>query len=185
MRVFACAVLLIGCSKTVAFTGEQTLKVSAAPPAAPVAEQPRVELRDNRIVIHEKVQFEYDKATILPVSHSLLDQVVAVIQQNKHIKKLQVEGHASSEGDRAHNQKLSDERARSVRKYLVDKGIPADLLLAKGFGVDKPIADNASEAGREQNRRVEFNIIEQDVTQKRVEVDTVTGKEKVLEEKPI
>lgn len=185
VRLFACAAILIAaCSKPVAFRGDQTLKVTAAPPEAPVAaEQPRVELRDNRIVIHEKVQFEWNKATILPVSFGLLDQVAKVIKDNPHIKKLQVEGHASADGNARHNQQLSEARARSVMKYLVDKGIAQALLVHKGFGIDRPIADNATPDGREQNRRVEFNILDQDVTQRRVEIDK-SGNEKILEEKP-
>jgi outer membrane protein OmpA-like peptidoglycan-associated protein len=184
-RLFPCAALLVAaCSQPVAFRGEQTLKVSAAAPAAPVAtvEPPRVELRDNRIVIHEKVQFEWNQATILPVSFGLLDQVATVIKQNPHIKKLQVEGHASADGNARHNQQLSEDRARSVMKYLIDKGVAQSMLSSKGFGIDRPIADNESSQGREQNRRVEFNIVDQDVTQRRVEIDK-SGKEKVLEEK--
>lgn len=187
VRVFASVafVTLIGCAKPVVFRGEQTLNISAAAPVeAAAVEPPRVELRDNKIVIREKVQFEYDRATILPASFGLLDQVAQVIKDNPHIKKLQVEGHASAEGDVKHNKVLSDQRARSVRQYLVKKGIASDQLVAKGFGIDHPIADNATSEGREQNRRVEFNVIDQDVTQRRVEIDKA-GKEKVLEEKRI
>ena len=78
--------------------------------------------------------------------------------------------------------KLSDERAKSVRKYLVDHGVEADRLIAKGFGITKPLAPNDTEEGREKNRRVEFNIMEQDVTKRKVEIDPATGKEKVIEE---
>jgi OOP family OmpA-OmpF porin len=67
-------------------------------------------------------------------------------------------------------------------KYLVGQGISAEALTAKGFGVTKPIAENESEEGREKNRRVEFNIIEQDVTKKKIQIDTKTGEEKILEQ---
>jgi OOP family OmpA-OmpF porin len=141
-----------------------------------------VEVLDNKIEIHEKIQFEYNKATIKEVSYGLLNEIVDVIKKAPHIKKIRIEGHASSEGDKGHNKKLSDERAKAVMKYLVDHGIPQEELVAKGYGSEKPIADNATEEGKEKNRRVEFNIIEQDVTKKKVEVDAATGKQKVLEE---
>jgi OOP family OmpA-OmpF porin len=177
-----------GCGKPVAFQGESTLKIAGTPPppppVAPAAEPPRVELRDNKIVINEKIQFEYDKAKIMEVSFSLLNEVAAVIKQNPHIKKIQIEGHASAEGEARHNQRLSDDRAHAVMRYLVDQGIPKEHLIAKGYGVERPIADNGTPEGREQNRRVEFNVIEQDVTQRRVEISK-DGKERVLEERPL
>ena len=182
----SCALALVlasGCARPVVFQGEQTLAIRAAPPPPPApTPPPRVEVRDNKIAISEKIQFAHDEATIMAVSFGLLDEIVAVIEKNPHIKKIQIEGHASSEGGVRHNQKLSEARARSVMKYLTEHGIAQDTLIAKGFGVDKPIADNATEPGREQNRRVEFNIIEQDVTKRRVEIDPRTGREKVLEQ---
>jgi len=138
-------------------------------------------LREDRIEIHEKIQFEYNKATIKEESFGLLDEIVQVIKDNPQVRKIQIEGHASADGDDAYNMKLSDSRAKSVRKYLVDKGVEADRLVAKGFGETKPIASNDTDDGKEKNRRVEFNILEQDPTKKKVEVDPATGKEKVLE----
>jgi outer membrane protein OmpA-like peptidoglycan-associated protein len=180
-------VLLLGCGgKTVAFQGESTLGITGDPPKveappAPKVDPPRVEVRDNKITIAEKIQFAYDKATILQASFSLLDEVAAVIAKNPHIKKIQIEGHASADGEAGHNMRLSDQRARAVVTYLTGKGVKASLVPV-GFGVTKPIADNGSREGREANRRVEFNILEQDITKKRVEIDK-DGREKVVEEK--
>jgi OOP family OmpA-OmpF porin len=186
------AMLSIACGGTIAFQGENPIGVVGTPPAPPPPPPPppeepppppaRVEVRDNKIEIKEKIQFEYNKAVILPASFGLLDEIVDVIKKNTHIKKIAIEGHASSEGDAKHNLKLSDERAKSVMKYLTDKGIDAGRLTAKGYGSTRPIADNKTEEGKEKNRRVEFMIVEQDVTQKKVEVDH-KGQEKVLEEK--
>ena len=185
------AMLSIACGGTIAFQGQNSIGVVGTPPAPPPPPPPpeeppappaRVEVRDNKIEIKEKIQFEYNKAVILPASFGLLDEIKDVITKNAHIKKIAIEGHASSEGDAKHNLKLSDERAKSVMKYLVDKGVDAGRLTAKGFGVTRPIADNATEEGKEKNRRVEFLIVEQDITQKKVEVDQ-SGQEKVIEEK--
>src|SRR5690606_5008531 len=140
----------------------------------------RVEVRDNKIEIREKIQFEHAKAAIKEESHDLLNEIVQVIKDNSHIKKIAIEGHASSDGNKAFNKKLSDDRAKSVRTYLVEHGVSEDKLTAKGFGDEKPIADNETEEGREKNRRVEFNIVEQEVTKKKVEIDA-SGKEKVIE----
>jgi len=178
---------------TTVFQGAGAISITGTPPAPPPppppkAEEPpppppRVEVRDNKIEFKEKIQFENNKSVILPQSFSLLDDIVKVIKDNEHIKKIAIEGHASAEGDAKRNLTLSDERAKAVMKYCVDHGIDAKRLTAKGFGITKPIADNATEEGREKNRRVEFNIIEQDVTKKKVEIDVKTGKEKVVEEK--
>jgi len=97
------------------------------------------------------------------------------------VKKLSIEGHASAEGDAKKNKTLSDQRAKSVMDHLVKtEGVEAARLGAKGWGIEKPLAGNDTEEGREKNRRVEFLVVEQDVTQKKVEIDPTTGKEKVV-----
>jgi OOP family OmpA-OmpF porin len=172
----------------VTFQGAAALRVVGEPPS-PAAEPakpppeppPRVEVREDKIVISEKIQFDNDQETIKPASFELMNEIVAVILKNPHIKRLRIEGHASSEGRAGHNKRLSARRAKAVMKYLVDKGIAPDLLAAVGYGADKPIADNGTEEGREKNRRVEFNILEQDVTKKKVEVNA-SGGENVVEE---
>jgi OOP family OmpA-OmpF porin len=187
------ALLVAGCGGTMAFQGQSALTIVGNPPAPappppveePPAPPPRVEVRDDRIEIREKIQFEYAKANILAESHDLLNEITDVIQKNPHIKKISIEGHASSEGNPDFNRRLSDDRAKAVMAYLAEKGIDKGRLTAKGYGADKPIANNETEDGREKNRRVEFNIVEQDITQKKVEVDPATGKEKVVETKKL
>jgi OOP family OmpA-OmpF porin len=100
------------------------------------------------------------------------------------VKKLSIEGHASAEGDAKRNKKLSDDRAKAVVDHLVKKeGVDAARMVGKGWGIEKPIAPNDTEENREKNRRVEFLVIEQDVTQKKVEIDPTTGKEKIVDTK--
>jgi OOP family OmpA-OmpF porin len=187
------ALILPACGGgTTVFQGAGAIAVTGTPPAPPpppppkVEEPPppppRVEIRNNKIEFKEKIQFENNKSVILPQSFSLLDDITKVFKDNPQIKKVSIEGHASAEGDPKRNLTLSDERAKAVAKYIADHGIDAKRLTAKGFGITKPIADNATDEGREKNRRVEFNIIEQDVTKKKVEIDPKTGKEKVVEE---
>lgn len=182
-----CTLGLAACGGPVVFQGQSTLAVNGTPPAPPPVMEakapPRVEVRDNKIEIHEKIQFDLDKATIKPESFSLMDEIGAVITKNPQIKSIRIEGYASSEGDAKHNKQLSDARAKSVMKYLVDHKIAAGQLQAMGYGIEHPLADNATEDGREKNRRVEFTILAQDVTQKKVEIDATTGKEKIVEEK--
>lgn len=169
---------LAACGGQIPFNGQ--ISVAGTAPA-PKAEPSRVEVRDNKIEIREKIQFDLAKATIKPESFSLLDEIVSVIKANPHIKKIRIEGHASADGDADFNKRLSADRAKSVRQYLIDHGIDEDALISEGFGIERPIASNDTEEGREKNRRVEFNIIDQDVTKKKVAIDD-SGKEKVIEE---
>jgi outer membrane protein OmpA-like peptidoglycan-associated protein len=187
---------LVGCGGTTPFNvgpmavaGTPPPPPPPPPPAPPPPKEepkppPRVELRDNKIEFKEKIQFEVNKSVIKEESFSLLHDIAEVIKQNPHVKKISIEGHASAEGDAAKNKKLSDDRSKSVMKHLVDKeSVEASRMVAKGWGVEKPIADNSTEEGREKNRRVEFLVVEQDITKKKVEIDPKTGKEKVLHEK--
>jgi outer membrane protein OmpA-like peptidoglycan-associated protein len=199
------AALLVACGGTTVFSGKAPVAVVGAlppppppppePPPKPPEPPPKVVVKDNKIEITEKIQFEYNKAVIKPESFGLMDEIAGVIKKNPHIKKIGIEGHASSEGDAKHNLKLSDERAHSVATYLIEKGgVNKDVLDPKGFGSQRPLVDDSAKAVKgkskeeaeelhEKNRRVEFNILEQDVTKKKVSVDATTGKETVLEEK--
>jgi OOP family OmpA-OmpF porin len=111
----------------------------------------------DRIELKQTIYFDFRKAKIKPVSFPLLDEVAQALKDNPSIK-VRVEGHTDSRGRDRTNLKLSQKRAESVRRYLVSRGIGAARLDARGFGETVPIADNRTEQGRSQNRRVEFII---------------------------
>jgi OOP family OmpA-OmpF porin len=181
--VASVAFAIAGCGAPTVFQGQAGLKVVGDPPPLPPPPPPpppppeepkRVKIVENKIVINEKVFFEFDKAIIKTESHNLLDEVAKVIKENAHVKKVVVEGHASLENDtaaaRQYNKLLSDKRAEAVKTYLISQGVEAGRLDHKGYGVEKPLDSNDTEDGREKNRRVEFTISEQDVTKKEVQV---------------
>jgi OmpA-OmpF porin, OOP family len=114
----------------------------------------------DHINIDEKIQFEQAKASIKAESNGLLDEIATVMNANPQIKKIEIQGHASGEGDAKANTKLSDERAKAVMAALVTRKVKAETLTAKGYGSEKKIAEEKTEADREKNRRVEFLILD-------------------------
>lgn len=101
------------------------------------------------------VNFDFDKATLRPEDIAIIDRDVASLDKWGNVN-IEVAGHTDSRGSDAYNMKLSQRRAEAVRSYLVSKGIASDRLSAKGYGESQPIADNATDEGRFQNRRVEL-----------------------------
>jgi OOP family OmpA-OmpF porin len=101
------------------------------------------------------IHFDTGKATILPDSASILNEIVKLLQQNADLK-LRVEGHTDNVGPAASNQALSEKRAQAVVTWLTAHGVAASRLTAKGYGQTKPLADNATEDGKAKNRRVEL-----------------------------
>jgi OmpA-OmpF porin, OOP family len=122
---------------------------------------PRAVITATQIRILEKVNFATAKAVILESSYPVLSEVVSILKEHEEVTKLSVEGHTDNRGSSKYNKTLSQKRANSVMKYLVDNGISASRLVAKGYGFERPIATNDTEEGRAENRRVEFNILEQ------------------------
>ena len=104
------------------------------------------------------VYFAFDKDIILEKSYPLLRLVAEVIKANDWIKKLRVEGHTDDLGVGIYNLDLSERRAASVVRFLVNEGIAASRLESLGLGETKPAADNESPTGRAKNRRVIFLI---------------------------
>jgi outer membrane protein OmpA-like peptidoglycan-associated protein len=114
-------------------------------------------LKPDKLELKEKLYFAWDQATIQEESFPALDEVVQALKDNPQFR-VQVEGHSSSDGSNDHNQSLSSRRAEAVVAYLVDHGIPKERLGSKGFASSAPSDTNATAAGRENNRRVEFVV---------------------------
>jgi len=101
------------------------------------------------------INFDIDKASLRPDSLPVVDEINKLLTADATLK-LSIEGHTDSTGSADHNRQLSTARARTVLGALVGLGIDPARLSSKGFGPDKPVADNANEAGRAKNRRVEL-----------------------------
>ncbi len=127
----------------------------AAPKPAPVPAQAcEKSLAD--LLAKSKIVFATNSAVIVPGSAGLLDALANAARGCSGT--LRVEGHTDSRGFPEANKVLSMARAQAVRAALVARGVPAAQLQAQGFGADSPVADNATNAGRAQNRRIEFRV---------------------------
>ncbi|MDB5985693.1 MAG: hypothetical protein JWR16_746 [Nevskia sp.] len=123
-------------------------------------------------VVLRGVNFLFDKATLTVNAKTLLNQVADALQARADIK-VEIDGHTDGKGSVAYNQKLSQRRADSVQQYLLGRGIDGSRMTTRGFGKSKPIADNATDEGREINRRVELTVT--DAAANLAPVETETG----------
>ena len=127
-------------------------------PAAPVpVGEPFGRLKSGETVVLRQVVFAQSDYALLPGSYAELNKLVGVLQTNGDLR-VEIAGHTDNVGDKRLNQTLSEYRAKVVANYLIQRGIVATRLTAKGYGGSRPVVDNASEARRAQNRRVEFVI---------------------------
>ena len=99
------------------------------------------------------VLFEPRKATLAPAAADIAHQIAEVIRKNPG-KQIRIEGHTDNTGSPDFNERLSRERAESVRRALVAEGLSSDLIEVQGFGSSRPIASNDTAEGRSKNRRV-------------------------------
>lgn len=109
------------------------------------------------VIILKGVNFAFDSSVLTPTSNDILDQWVTKIKSDQ-TNRVEVAGHTDSRGSDAYNQKLSERRAQVVVDYFVAQGVPANRIKAVGYGQSRPIASNATDEGRAQNRRVELHI---------------------------
>jgi len=109
-------------------------------------------------IILKNIFFDFDKSTLRPESTNELERLYALLLELPKLK-IEISGHTDNKGSAEYNKNLSNSRAKAVVDYLVNKGISKDRLQYAGYGFDRPIADNATDEGRQLNRRTEFEII--------------------------
>jgi outer membrane protein OmpA-like peptidoglycan-associated protein len=110
------------------------------------------------ITLNGSVLFATNKDVLLGAADTKLDQVAESLKGKLRGRMIEVQGYTDSQGAADYNIGLSQRRADSVRSYLVGKGVPADKISARGYGKDRPVADNATAEGRADNRRVEIVV---------------------------
>ena len=125
----------------------------------PAEQKQLVIITVEQLKILDKVYFDTGKASIQKRSNALLDNIAQVLTVHPELGLIQIEGHTDSMGKPEQNKKLSQDRADAVKAYLVKKGVADNRLRAVGMGQEKPAQSNDTPAGREFNRRVEFNIV--------------------------
>jgi len=134
-----------------------------APPAAP-APAPAPTPAPVPVPTSEKVSysadafFDFDKAVLKPAGQASLDDLVSKLK-DINLEVIIAVGHTDSVGTDAYNQKLSVRRAEAVKSYLQGKGVESTRIYTEGKGEKQPVADNATDAGRAKNRRVEIEVV--------------------------
>ena len=118
----------------------------------------QVEQGQRRPLILSGVTFASGRSTLTPESYQTLDEVAGSLVANPEVR-IEIAGHTDATGARQRNTELSLARALAVRAYLAQKGVDPSRIEAHGYGPDRPVAPNATAAGRSQNRRVEINVL--------------------------
>ena len=129
-------------------------------PDAPVLTLEKQLLQERRFTFNAGVLFDFDKADLRPEAGSELDSLVLFLKKYPN-SQLGIAGHTDDMGSDEYNLDLSERRAKAVFDYLISKDIPAGRLRSRGFGESRPVADNATEEGRQKNRRVECVLLKQ------------------------
>lgn len=120
--------------------------------------KPIIEVLVDKTFILKNILFETNRAVLLPSSYTELDAFAVYLVKNPQIY-IEIGGHTDNTGSEEKNKTLSEKRANAVADYLVTKGVELMRVTYKGYGSTKPIADNGTDEGKKQNRRVEFTVV--------------------------
>lgn len=119
-----------------------------------------IELIDDRVVLEERVLFDFQRARVKSAARPVLDAIVELVRQHPEWTRMRIEGHADIRGSATYNRRLSERRARNVMRELVRIGVEAERIDAAGFGTDRPRDLESNEQAHQRNRRVEFVVTE-------------------------
>ncbi len=126
----------------------------------PMPKVAAVKVKKDKIQIRGTIFFTTDTANIEARSEPLLTEIADAMMRNPTVLKVEVQGHTDDKGTPEHNMDLAQRRAEAVKDWLVKAGVERDRMFAKGYGMEKPLAPNLTDAARAKNRRVEFMITE-------------------------
>jgi outer membrane protein OmpA-like peptidoglycan-associated protein len=118
-------------------------------------------IKQGQTVVLNNVFFKFNSYELSEESIAELDRVQRFLEQNNKLH-VEISGHTDNKGEKTYNQDLSEQRAKAVYNYLIEKGIQPTRLTYKGYGMEKPIADNATKEGRAKNRRTEMTVTKLD-----------------------
>jgi len=121
---------------------------------------PRAVITEKEIVINERIEFETDKAVLLPESAPIVDAVAKLLEEHPEVTVLEVGGHTDELGDASKNNTLSLNRARAVVAAILQRGIVASRVVARGYGPSRPLVKEKTPEALQKNRRVEFKILQ-------------------------
>lgn len=151
------ATLILGCATPAVKTAE-----TGVDPNYDASKQKAIKLtqtaRGTGITVDARVLFDTGKAEVKGDGQVAIDRIASLLK-DKTTANVIIEGHTDSTGSPQLNQRLSEQRADSVRAGLVSRGVPLARLQTKGLGLSQPVAENATEDGRAQNRRVEIVML--------------------------
>jgi outer membrane protein OmpA-like peptidoglycan-associated protein len=123
--------------------------------------QPNVVVTGKEIKLKKQVHFQHDSAEILTDSEGILEELADLMSKRPDIKGVEVQGHTDNTGTAPYNLRLSQSRAQAVVDAIAKLGIDPSRMTAKGYGQEKPLGPNTTDAGRAKNRRVQVMITEQ------------------------
>lgn len=118
-----------------------------------------IEIKKGQVIRLDKIYFDFDKSDLLPTSNEQLDKLVELLEAYPSMR-IAIHGHTDSRGSDSYNERLSDDRSKAVYHYVASQAINPNRLNYKGFGEVNPVDTNETDEGRQNNRRVEFVVLE-------------------------